>query len=177
MKILSCAVLTVLVLAGISPFQAQTQEFIVAPRENTLVTIASQLDCPLKIEDPHLLLNTRSSADFRFQYQLRNVGPRTIKSFRIAFITSEASGGTLTDERLRNGTLVPGDVIPIDKFRGNIIPVTDDLMKQLKLGVPMKMVVILIVEKVTFTDGTTYTDERTSEALRKYFQDLIAARD
>ena len=154
-------------------------KYVVAPKENTLITVASQHDCPLRIEEVQLLLNTEVTWDFRFRYQVRNAGSKSIKRFRLAFLTSEGTGGTINDRRLNGRELLPGQsILPDTTTAGaSIVPLTEGLAKQMKLGPPMKMVVVILVEKVEFADGSIYSDESASLAVRNYFRDLSGARE
>lgn len=164
---------------AISCFPAPSQEgrrlqkstYVVAPSENTLLTVASQPSCPLVIEDAQTLLNVDKSWAFRFSYGLRNRGNKPIRDFTIHFWTSESSGGTLSDS-LTSGTLGPGQRIarPLQEEQGVIVPLTDDLREKLKVGLPMKMVVVIMVEDVEFADGSKYSDEKTLNALKDYFE-------
>jgi hypothetical protein len=49
---------------------------------------------------------------------------------------------------------------------------TDELRKKLKLQPPMKGVLVLMVIRVEFTDGSLYDDEPVFLALTSYFQEL-----
>jgi hypothetical protein len=159
--------------------QPQKQRYIVVPRERTLVTVASQQECPLHIENAQLLLNVDKSWDFNYLYRLRNEGDKPIRAFTIVYLTSEGIGGILHDGRLKNQWLMPGQVIPFKREAENrtVIPLTEELREKLKLGPPAKSLVILMVESVEFADGTKFSDAKNFEALREHFQKLDDARN
>ena len=53
-----------------------------------------------------------------------------------------------------------------------VIPLTDELRAKLQLEEPMKAVVVLLVEKIKFADGSVYNNEGVSQALLGYFNNL-----
>ena len=146
------------------------ERFVVAPSENTLLTVASQPACPLSIEDAKLLLNVDTSWAFKFSYVLRNRSDKPIRSYTIYFWTSEGTGGTLAGRRLEVGTLEPGQITASEDRNANLVPLTAELRDKMKLGTPLKMVVILIVEEVEFADGSRFSNHETLKALQKYFE-------
>ena len=165
-----------LIILSCTSLAASAQElkgpgrFVVAPSENTLLTVASQPACPLSIEDARLLLNVDTSWAFKFSYVLHNRGAKPIRSFTINFWTSEGSGGTLALRRLNVGTLQPGEKTSSEDKNTIVLPLTSQLRDKLNLGTPLKMVVILIVEEVEFADGSRFSDKETLQALKDYFE-------
>src|SRR5438132_648511 len=132
-----------------------SERFIIAPPENTLLTVASQPSCPLALEDAKLLLDVDTSWNFKFSYGLRNRGNKPIRSFTVYFWTSEGTGGTLTGRHPEVGALAPGETTPpTSEDSNNVVPLTPEIREKLKLGRPLKMVVILIVKEVEFADGS-----------------------
>jgi hypothetical protein len=154
--------------------QEPKRQYVLAPEEQTLVTVASQSTSPLRIERAQLLLNTKTSWDFSFVYQLHNQSKKPIKSFSIVFVTSEGTGGTINDRRLDGHLLLPAQTIParLETDKGDVVSLNEALRKTLKLETQMKVVVVLIVESVEFSDGTSFSDEKAVQALRRYFQEL-----
>ncbi len=146
-------------------------KYVVAPSENTLLTVASQPESALVIEDAKLLLNIDRSWDFKFSYKLHNRGSKPIRAFTIHFWTSESSGGTL-GHPMEHGPIAPGEKaeFSLEKQQTFVLPLTDELREKLKVGLPMKLVVILMVENVEFADGSQFSDEKTLRALRDYFE-------
>jgi hypothetical protein len=53
-----------------------------------------------------------------------------------------------------------------------IVPLTSELREKLKLQGPMQGLVILMVIRVEFTDGTVYDDEKVYKAMVSYMDDL-----
>lgn len=149
----------------------QNGRYVVAPSENSLLTVASQPDCPLVIQDAQFLINVDVSWDFKFSYQLVNRGQKPIRKYTVFFWTSEGGGGTLLSERLERGLLAPGESITIQPPRDTVVSLTPELRRKLKLGLPMKVIVVLLVEDIEFTDGTKFSDATTLNALKRYFED------
>ena len=167
-----CLLLVCLVSAS---GQQKKQRYVVVPGESSLLMIASQPDCPLRIEEAKRLLNTDVKWDARYLYQLRNQGTKPIIDFTVVAWTSFGTGGTVGHPWEMTGeTLLPGQVIPSNEkdYQSQIVPLTDALRNKLELRGPMKEVVVLMVEQVKFADGSTYTDESTSKALISYFEAL-----
>src|SRR5690242_14754959 len=100
----------------------KNSKYVVAPAENTLVTVASQPTAPIVIEDAKLLLNIETSWAFKFSYQLRNRATKPIRSYTIYYWTSDGSGGTLLSPPLnRENHLKPGDkVLQSDESDGRV---------------------------------------------------------
>lgn len=142
---------------------------VVAPADQALVAVASQPDSPLVFE------NVKALACYGrhgiTSYQLRNRGTKPIKSFMIAGWSSEATGfkwgwGGATPEEL----VFPGQLVPIKEKPIDIVPLTDETRRELKLNGPLEGVMILMVVNVEFADGTSYSAESASKALETYFE-------
>jgi hypothetical protein len=142
---------------------------VVAPADQALVAVASQPDSPLVFE------NVKALACYGrhgiTSYQLRNRGTKPIKSFTIAGWSSEATGfkwgwGASTPEEM----LMPGQLAPIKEKPIEIVPLTVETRRELNLNGSLEGVMILMVVKVEFTDGTSYTAESASKALENYFE-------
>lgn len=158
------------VCVGQARDQLQKARYVVAPSENSLLTVASQPDCPLVLQDAKFLLNVDVSWDFRFSYQLVNRGKKPIREYTVFFWTSEGGGGTLLSERLERGFLAPGESIVSQPPKDRLIPLSPEIHQKLRLGLPMKVVVVLMITNVEFTDGTKFSDTTTLNALKQYFE-------
>jgi hypothetical protein len=175
------AVLCILALSG-TDILAQAghqagkkQQLVIEPSDSSLLLVASQPNCPLIIENPRRLLNVNLSWDARYEYQLRNRATKVISDFTLVAWTSFGTGGTLTPRwKLSNELLKPGQTIATSGVgrEDEIVPLTDELRDRLKLRGPMKAIIVLMVEKVEFSDGSVYNDEGTSKSLLHYFESL-----
>lgn len=151
----------------------EVKKYVIAPSENTLLVVAAQPSCPLALDDARALLNTDHSWDFRFAYRLRNTGTKPIRRFSLMFWTSESTGGTLTPRDSDAPDILPGTTVLVEpkSSEAQVIPLTKELKEKMQLGQPMKMVVVLLVTAIEFTDGTRFSDEKTFQSLKQYFAD------
>jgi hypothetical protein len=140
------------------------------PREVGLVTIAYQPDCPLQFENVSLLGGVEGGG--ATDYDLRNRGTKSIRAFTVG----DSIGGRLSWDVARyHGPVPPGELVPLRQGGGEgeqIIPLTDELREKLKLKGPMQGLLVLMVRRVEFTDGTVYDDEATYKAMVAYMDDL-----
>ena len=153
------------------------RRFVVLPGEYVLVVIASQPDCPLQIAHAKRFLNIDAQGDVRYSYELSNQSAKPIVDFTIVDWNSFGNGGTLSPPaKLLSQNLMPGQTLSIGAIDdgSEILPLTDELRKELKLKGTMKAIVVLMVKQVVFSDGTTYSDNGASDALHNYFENLDA---
>ncbi|HXM36113.1 MAG TPA: hypothetical protein VN920_13055 [Pyrinomonadaceae bacterium] len=133
----------------------------------------------MKIENARLLLNVDPTKPPISQYRLRNGGTKPIHYFTIVAWSSNGTGGTLGnvppwDGRITNRLLMPGQIVPTVKrnYDPEIVPLTSDLREKLGLTGPLKLIVVLLVDQITFSDGSTYSNVKSSKALLDYFETL-----
>src|SRR5262249_1947131 len=173
-KIVVGLVITSVAISSAYSQQRQKRKYVVAPTENVFLTVASQPGCPLKIENARVLISIDGSRPL-YQYRLVNRGGKPIHYFTMVARYSGGGGGTLGnpapwDGRITNRLLMPGHVVP-DKLDRDIeiVPVTPELRTKLGLSGPIKVVAVLMVDHVTFADGSTYDDRKPSQALADFF--------
>lgn len=157
--------------------RSEERKFIIPPNDMYLLTVASQADCPIQIENANLLFFIGPGSNWGASYRLRNAGtkPLRIQSITLSMWTAQGVGETwqeLTQDTEK--AVLPGEVITIreDHRKIEIVPLTDEIREKMKLRGPLKAVVVLMVEQVKFSDGSVYSDERTSKALQSYFQSI-----
>jgi hypothetical protein len=146
-----------------------TQQVVIVPRENALLTIAYQPDCPLQFEDVKFLAAIDGGG--AVSYNLRNRSSRTISGFKVW----DSVGHTVTWTLARaNGgePLYPGHLVPWGESGTKIVPITDNLAEKLRLKGPMQATVVLMVIRVDFADGTNWEDEAIYKATKAYMDDL-----
>ena len=147
------------------------RKYVVVPSKVMLVLTASQPDCPLKFDDAQLLISTNKDGAWGASYKLRNAGTKPIQSVSVVMWTSDGSGGTLSSPGGNDKTpILPGETV--SGGTEEVIPLTDELRAKLQLEEPMKSIVVLLVEKIKFVDGSVYNNEGVSQALLGYFRDL-----
>jgi hypothetical protein len=86
-------------------------------------------------------------------------------------VTSLGTGGTLAhfDSSVR-GLLMPGQALDPTNDRSAFVP--SQLSGTMGLDSRIKIIAVLMVGKIVFTDGSIYDGEQTYKALQDYFQEL-----
>jgi hypothetical protein len=152
---------------------SRTRKYVVAPAQMIFLTVAAQPECPLKIENAQMLLSI-DGGPTSYTYRLVNRGRKPIHYFTVSAWPS----GTLMnpapwDGRITKQLLMPGRSVPgtgkIDPDM-EIVPLTNELRKKLKLDGTMKSIVILMVDQIRYADGSVYDNRPALEALSAYFE-------
>lgn len=156
---------------------SEERQFFIPPNDIYLLTVASQADCPIQIENARLLFFIGPGSNWSASYRLRAAGmkPLRIRSITLSMWTAQGVGSTWEElTQAAEKAVLPGELITIreDDPKIEIVPLTDEIRNRMKLRAPMHAVVVLMVEQVKFSDGSVYSDERTSKALRSYFQNI-----
>jgi hypothetical protein len=139
------------------------------PREIGLITIAYQPECPLQFENAKFFAAVEGGG--LTAYDLRNRGTKSVRTIAVGDSTGNKWTWGVSG---KHGPVTPGQLIPpwSDEDWTETVPLTDELRKKLKLQPPMKGVLVLMVIRVEFTDGSVYDDEPVFSALTSYFQEL-----
>ncbi len=174
--ILSCFV-CLSVAGSVSAQQSSEQrKFIIPPNDQYLLTVASQADCPIQVENAKLLFFIGPGSSWGASFRLRNGGTKPLRIQSITFSMWTAMGiGSTLEELTQNpeNAVLPGQLITIrEDHKIEIIPLTDEIRDRLKLHGPLKAVVVLMIEQIKFSDGSIYSDEHTSKALESYFHNI-----
>ena len=162
-------------VSGQASQQKDTRRYVAVPSENMLLVIASQPAAPIRFEDTRLLMSDEGH-ELAISYRLHNVGTKPIRYLTPVMWTSIGTGGTLSGSgpssgRISDELLMPGQT-RAEESPGAIIPLSDAMREKLELRGSMRTIIVLMVQSITFADGTSYSDESTSKALRTYFQGL-----
>ncbi len=160
--------------------QQAERKFVVPPSDIYLLTVASQSDCPIQIENAKLLFFIGPGSNWGARFHLRNAAVKPLKIQSITFSMWTASGvGSTWQEFTQDAEkeVLPGELITTKEEdpRIEVVPLTDEIRDKMKLRGLFRGVVVLMVERVTFSDGSGYTDERTSKALQSYFAKIDLA--
>lgn len=150
----------------------QKRRYVIVPSESYLLVIAAQPDSPLRIENAKFLIGVAHG--WGVSCQLRNQGTKPIRFLSLVAWTSYGAGGTLSPS-VRSGEelIMPGQTVSCNEgSKAEIIPLTNELRDKLKLRGPMKAIVVVMIESIKFSDGSSYTDEVTSKALLTYLEGL-----
>jgi hypothetical protein len=163
--------------AGQQPDQGGKRQLFIPPIDRVMLAVASQPDCPLQIESAKILLPVVGGG-LAASYQLRNQGtkPLGIKSVHLLMIGPDAESEW--EDRPKDGSTIP--LMPRAFMLGaddpmrftEIVPLTDEIRNHLKTPDDRLAVVVLMIEEIEFTDGTTYNAKDAGKNLRTYFKNL-----
>jgi len=165
-------------IRGLAQSEISTKaRFVSIPREVAFPVVAFQPDCPLQFENVILLARPEGGGDPSFR--LRNRGIKPIQAATFAMWTSAGGGSTGNWSGKTTSQLVmPGQLVPLsEEEEREIIPLTKELREKMQLNGPMKAVVVFMVLRVEFSDGTVYSDEQTFKSLEKYLNGLAGFKD
>jgi hypothetical protein len=163
-----CITALILVLFGatVSAGQVQTSSKDSLTSDSILLLTAAQPQAPIRIQEARLSFTT-DRTQLEISYNIQNVGEKPIRYVTPVMWTSLGTGGTFRPVQQRNGLLMPGDVI---RNGSTTLKVSDKVAQTLKGSV--QVLVVLMIESVTFGDGSVYSDDKTSKALLHYFENL-----
>lgn len=153
---------------SVSSQQVNHQEkkrYVVIPDDLVLVTVAHQPDCPLQFEEAKVLAAMDGSEVAG--YTVHNIGAKPIRSFMLA-----VPGATIGwSEEFTKRLFMPGERTD-DDDDVEIVPLTAELRTKLKLDGPMRTIVLFMVIRIEYADGTIYSAESTYKAFKKYADKL-----
>lgn len=166
------AMVSVLIVVTGSAMSQEKLKYETVPDHLVLVAIASQANCPLKIEEATFLKRVDQQGVL-IKYRLRNVSNKPIEWVSVTIRYSSGSGGNSTPMPRVKKVLLPNETLesasePIDY---EIVGVYKPDQKP-SSSEGLKNLLILLVDKVLFTDGSVYEDPKTLDALDRFFQDF-----
>lgn len=137
----------------------QKPRYVIVPSENVLLVTASQSDCPIEIAESKLLNPVDGSRRAAFQYEIRNRGTKPIKFVSVWALNADATGGgPLSNGHSFDAPLMPGKKILVGES-SRMVDLTPELRQGLKLGGPMRVIVVLVVAKVGYADTSAFGHE------------------
>jgi hypothetical protein len=153
---------------------SQKPQAFIMPSELILPVVASQPGCPIRFENVRSIFYVDRSGTAE-TFKLRNIGNRPIRDLTVAAYTSY--GGMWSKSRPKSElqrVVLPGETASVGGEEDvEIIPLNDELRTKFKLtDRPMGGVVVFMVVRVEFADGTVFSDEKASKALEAYFKKL-----
>jgi hypothetical protein len=159
--------LAILIITTGGAMAQQRPKYEIVPDDTVLLAIASQANCPLKIENASFLKRV-DQPGLLIKYRLRNVSNKPISFISVMIQNSSSSFMPLG----RLGKLLPNQSLDSPKLGIDYDLVNSKSVRKPEApGQRLKTLYILLVEKVEFTDGTTYEDTRTENALFRFFLD------
>jgi hypothetical protein len=169
-----------LIIMTVSGVAAQTTDstpvkVITVPRTVILPVVVNQPGCPMRLEHfsfVGLMEGSSGSPIYSFKY----TGIKPLKSYSIAWLTISGAG-SVSSYRAKNAAeeIQPNESINnyySDPGRVENVPLTDELRKKLKIDGPMQGLVILMIVRLDYADGTNYSDEATYRAFEEYLGKL-----
>ena len=166
-----------LLAATVSAQGAKTNDsqYVIAPSEHIFLAIASQPSCPLRIEEAELLIPV-GEGRAQYRYKLSNRGAKSINYFTVVAWTAEGTGGTLGgpppwDGRVTDRLLNPGESVRVGRDGMVVLPLNPTVRAKLHMEGKLQTLVVLLVDHITFADGTKYDFRAASNSLIEYFGD------
>lgn len=172
----SLLIATVLSLSAI-PASAQVLQnvdssYVIVPSQSVFLAVAAQADCPLRIEDAQLLMPL-GKGPVQYRYKLFNRGTKPIRYFTVVAWNAEGTGGTLGgpppwDGRVNTRLLYPGKSVSVG-YDLPVVPLSSGLQERLRLSGKLQTLVVLLVDQITFADGSKYNAQAASNSLVDFF--------
>jgi hypothetical protein len=142
------------------------------PSEIVLPLVVHQPDCPLQFEKALVIRMIEGGG--KYLYQVRNKGSKPIVSYMIATLTSAGTGDTWGSKTYRlDEPLIPNQTTPksMENWGIEILPLTAEMRQQYEIGKTMKGLVVFMVVRVEFSDGSLYDAHTTYKALEEFFRE------
>jgi hypothetical protein len=150
--------------------QTQRDRFFLEPPETVLTVIASQPSCGLEFTKALVIHGVEGGGGYVFQ--VRNRGPKGVRSYQIATVTSSGVGADWS-YRIKNSEapFQTGEVRPksLENLDFDLVPLTEELRNKHGLRGPLRGIVVFMVVKVTYVDGSEYNARAEYQALTEYF--------
>ena len=166
-----------LLVATVPAQGAKTNDnrYVIAPSEHLFLAVASQPDCPLRIEEAQLLIPVGEGRP-EYRYKLSNKGGKPINYFTVVAWSAEGGGGTLGgpppwDGRVTDRLLNAGESVRVGRDDVVVVSLNPSVREKLHLGGNLQTLVVLLVDQITFSDGTKYDFQAASKSLIEYFSD------
>ena len=168
-----CSVLISLALVGVAfgqgTKQLEIQRVVIVPASIGLPVIVDQPDCPLQIEEPRLFKSISGGGGGE-SYKVRHKGTKPIRSYTIATWNTAGTGWEV--EKLVKGNLVPGQVATLVGNEVEFVDLTEGLRDQLELNGEMQAIVMFMVLRVEYVDGSIYDGKPLYEALKRHLDKI-----
>lgn len=162
----------VLVIATVSARSQEKPKYWTVPDEVVLVLIASQANCPVKVENA-AFLKRANGPGVLVKYRLTNVSNKPIEWVSVEIKYSPGGGGNSTPMPRVKKVLLPNESVE-SATEGTDFEIVGVYKSDQKSppSQELKTLCILLVDKVQFTDGSVYEAPKTLDALFRFFQDF-----
>jgi len=153
-------------------------QYVEVPREQVLVVLVYQPNCPLRIEEASCLFRIDKRKTI-IRYRVRNVSSKPISDFTVTSWDLDGGGGTLPVLMTGSeGLLRPGQSLDsLDSANSEVLSMTIELREQVMQNAraifegKMRHSYFLIVDQVGFADGSMYKDQRVSQSLSDHLSE------
>ena len=157
--------------------KSEKSKAVVIPNEIYLVSIAAQPDCPIRIEKA-VMAKMLDGTERPF-YEARNIGNKPITFYQVDAVGSDGGGiSAIWPYKRTQVSVLPGEISPSNINDGSVefVPLTEELKNKLKLNTgKLSAIVVFMVVKVEFQDGTTYDVTHLVDNLEEYVRKLQEA--
>jgi hypothetical protein len=153
-------------------------QFAIIPTGDVVLAVAAQPDCPLRLENPRLLYNIATKRP-EYDYDVRNAGKKNITGYITEMWRANGTGGTLSVPKTDKPELIlPGTSIRSNEYDlAEFVPYTKEMREQMKIGKETRILILLVVREVWYSDGTKFDASKDVERIRAYFEKLGDAYD
>ena len=160
-------------LVGATSGQHKAQEsslplVVLVPSDIGLPVIVYQPDCPLQIEDVQLFRYIDGGGGE--SYKVRNKSNKPIRSYTIGTWNTVGTGGEV--ERRLEQNLLPNQVATLVGNEVKVVELTETLRNQLNLRGEMRAIVVFMVLRAEYTDGSIYNNVPVYEALKTHLDKI-----
>ncbi len=152
--------------------------YVVIPPGDVVLAVASQPDCPLRIDNSRLLFNLTSNR-LEYEYGIRNEGKKSISGYLTEAWHLNGTGGTLQDDwNDRHALLLPGQSFRSEEYKDSkFVPYTKEIREKFKIGKETRTLILLVVREVWFSDGTKYDGNKDVDKIKGLFDKLGESSD
>lgn len=154
--------------SGQSTAEREIERVVVIPPDIGLAVVADQPDCPLQIED--IKLFGVLSGGGTESYKVRHRGTKPIRAYTIGSWNTAGTGWEV--EREFPGALLPGHVATLVGNEVKVVELTESLRDKLGLRGGMKAVLVFMVIRVEYADGSVYDAKATYQTLKTHLDKI-----
>ena len=167
--------LELLVLANLQQASDKKERGYLMPSEDLLVVIANQPEAPIEFLRA-FCVGFPEGGGWE-AYQIRNRSGKAISRYDIATINSEGSYAERSTELSDPAHyFFPGQIRPRE-LNYDEVPLTAKLRAEHHLDGKMKRIIVFMIVKVEFADGSKFDATRQYESLKVFFERNARAKE
>ncbi len=135
---------------------------------NVLLLVLAPKECPLVIKNAEYVEKDRGNW-WGASYEVKNGGSKSIRSFTTLILTSFGTGGTLGHFNPEKPFLPGNTLLAGDGFAGQPIRLAP-VHERAGVKSDLRAIVVLMIGKIVFSDGSVYDNEQSFKKLQAYFE-------